>query len=75
MTPTRHDVNIVCGKCEKPVERREMTHDPLLDTYSYGVYCHGETDSGPHLTVPNVSLASGQNATWTLIAFPTKAPK
>jgi len=75
MIPTRHDVNIICAKCGRPVERRELTDDPASDTYTYIVHCHNETDSGPHLVVKNVSSASGQNATWTLTAFPTKAPK
>lgn len=44
MTPTRIDVNIVCAKCGKPVEKRMMEHRPDLGTYEYSVSCHGNTE-------------------------------
>lgn len=70
MTPKRIDVNIICAKCQKPVDKRDMVHDVPAGVYRYYVSCHGAKDFGDHLTITADDTAHGK----TLSAFPEAAP-
>lgn len=67
MTPKRIDIHIICAKCQKPVEERDMLHDPGAGLYRFFVTCHGAKDFGPHLTVAHTVEKA------TLDAFPPAA--
>lgn len=68
MTPKNIDIHILCARCGKTVDHREMLHDPGAGKFRYFVSCHGEKDFGPHLEIPHTT------ETATLTAFPEKAP-
>jgi len=66
MTPKRIDISIICARCNRPVEKREMIHDAPAGVYRYYIQCHGAKDFGDHLVVTADDTAHGK----VLSAFP-----
>lgn len=54
----------VCGKAVKS-SQREFIHEPLTDSYTYNVRCHGEEKS---LQLPDISLL--EPGSTTILSFP-----
>lgn len=38
-------MRIACHRCQKLVDRTEVERDPIEDTLTIRVHCHGEVDS------------------------------
>lgn len=54
---------VTCHKCNKPVNKLEVTHDPYQDSYRVTVTCHGEkeiTDLPKYLLYDATAVHGGQ---------------